>query len=326
MSQELEVKRDFITQFEGPKSQQALRQYFDKDDTGQKRFTQVVVRAVQEQPDLLLADRTSLFLACQTAAQDGLLPDRKDGALVVYNTKKGDRWVKQVQWQPMIGGLRKKLAAHGFSLRSEIVYSNDDFVYEMGDDPKLIHRPDVFGDRGNIRGAYAIATDEHGNMYRETMTLEELEKVRASSKNPQGGAWATWTTEMYRKTVCKRLFKQLPLIPTDLVELIDRDNEEYVHVGKPGGVSSVAQAVQNTVRESNEREGNWGQSSFREAPIEGEVVDKPKPKKKKVAKKKPATPPPEPEGGDRVGDEWLEEYENYVPDEVVDADDDDPLA
>ena len=316
MSQALEVKRDFIAQFEGPKSQQALRQYFDKDDTGQKRFTQVVVRAVQEQPDLLLADRTSLFLACQTAAQDGLLPDRKDGALVVYNTKKGDRWVKQVQWQPMIGGLRKKLANHGFSLRAEIVYENDDFAYEMGDDPKIVHRPKVFGDRGNIVGAYAIATDQDGNKYRDTMTLEDLEKVRASSRNANSGPWEQWTTEMYRKTVAKRLFKQLPLISTELSELIDRDNEQYVELGKPAGVSSVAQAVQQTVREEAKE------------PLEGEVVPQPKKKKvtKKAAEKKPATPEPEPESAERVGDEWLEAYEKYEVDEVVEPDDDDPLA
>jgi recombination protein RecT len=144
------------------------------------------------------------------------------------------------------------------------------------------------------------------------MNIEELEKVRAASKNPQGGAWATWTTEMYRKTVAKRLFKQLPLISTELSELLDRDNEQF-DLGKPGGVSSVAQAVQKTVREGNDK-----------APIEGEVVkDKPKPKKKKVAKKKPQ---PEPEEQDeRVGDEWLEEYEDYVPEATPDEDDD-PLG
>jgi recombination protein RecT len=316
MTQEMTTTRDFIGQFESPKSQQALKQYFEKDDS-QKLFTQVVVRAVQEQPDLLLADRTSLFLACQTAAQDGLLPDRKDGALVVYNTKKGDRWVKQVQWQPMIGGLRKKLANHGFSLRAEIVYENDEFSYEMGDEPKIIHRPVVFGDRGEIVGAYAIATDQDGNKFRETMTAAELEKVRASSKNPNGGAWATWTTEMYRKTVAKRLFKTLPLISTELSELIDRDNQQYVDMGKPAGVSSVAKAVQATVREDAKE------------PLEGEVVSAPKKKKgvrKKAAAKKPATPEPDQEGGERVGDDWLKEYNDYVPDDVVEPDDDDPLA
>lgn len=271
----------FIQDFEGPKNQQSLKQYFDKDDSGQKMFTQVVVRAIQQDPELLNADRTSLFLACQTAAQDGLLPDKKDGALVVYNTKVGNAWKKMVQWQPMIGGLRKKLAGHGFSIRAEVVYFNDEFSYEIGDEPKLIHRPKVFGDRGEIVGAYAIATDEHGKMYRETMDVAELEKVRASSKNPNGGAWKTWLTEMYRKTVAKRLFKQLPLISVEFSDLIDRDNQQFEPAGTTSGPSSVAQEVQREAQAQASK------------PIEGEVVRKPA--KKKVTKKKVAKKPePEP--------------------------------
>jgi recombination protein RecT len=268
MSQALQPTGRFIQDFESPKNQQSLKQYFDKDDSGQKMFTQVVIRAVQQDPDLLNADRTSLFLACQTAAQDGLLPDKKDGALVIYNTKVGNQWIKKVQWQPMIGGIRKKLAAHGFSIRAEIVYENDEFSYEMGDDPKIVHRPKVFGDRGQIVGAYAIATDENDKMYRETMDLEELEKVRNSSRNADGTIWNTWKTEMYRKTVAKRLFKQLPLISTDIIELIERDNEQFEPAGRSTPVSSVAQEVQ---------------AAARSAPIEGEVMSA---KKKKVTKKK----------------------------------------
>jgi recombination protein RecT len=248
MSQALQPTGRFIQDFESPKNQQSLKQYFDKDDSGQKMFTQVVIRAVQQDPDLLNADRTSLFLACQTAAQDGLLPDKKDGALVIYNTKVGNQWIKKVQWQPMIGGIRKKLAAHGFSIRAEIVYENDEFSYEMGDDPKIVHRPKVFGDRGQIVGAYAIATDENDKMYRETMDLEELEKVRNSSRNADGTIWNTWKTEMYRKTVAKRLFKQLPLISTDIIELIERDNEQFEPAGRSTPVSSVAQEVQAAAR------------------------------------------------------------------------------
>lgn len=271
MNQDITNTGKFIEVFEGPKSQQSLKQYFDKDDSGQKMFTQVVIRAVQQDPELLNADRNSLFLACQTAAQDGLLPDKKDGALVVYNTKSGNQWIKKVQWQPMIGGLRKKLANHGFSLRAEVVYANDEFSYEMGDDPKIIHRPKVFGERGEIVGAYAIATDEKGNKYRETMDLDELEKVRNSSKNPNGGPWQTWRTEMYRKTVAKRLFKVLPLISIDVADLLERDNEQFVDMAHPRTVSSVAQDVQEVIKPS----------------IEGKS-------KRKVVKKKPE-PEPEPE-------------------------------
>lgn len=289
------VKKDFITQFESAQNQQSLQQYFDADATGQKLFTQVVIRAVQENPDLLNADRTSLFLACQAAAQDRLLPDRKDGALVIYNTKVGQQWIKKVQWQPMIGGIRKKLANHGFSIRAEVVYANDQFAYEMGDEPKIVHRPAVFGDRGAIVGAYAIATDQEGNMYRETMDIAELEKVRAASKSGDSGPWKDWYTEMIRKTVAKRLFKQLPLISTDLADLIDRDNEQYEMAGRSSGPSEAAQRLQEQVRSAQK-------------PIEGQVVtEKPAARKKAAPKQEeiPVEEEPPPETG--------EDYEERDP-------------
>jgi len=272
----------FIAQLESPQTQQGLKQYFKSDDL-RNLFNQVMKRAVQEQPELLNADRTSLFLACQTAAQDGLLPDRKDGALVVYNTKVGEQWIKKVQWQPMIGGLRKTLANHGFTgLRAELVYENDvkegRFSYEKGDNPKIIHNPNVFGDRGAIVGAYAIVTDSNtGEVYRDSMSVEELEVTRSKSKNPQGGAWKDYTNEMYRKTMARRLFKQLPLISTELLSMIERDDERNYNFNDSPKVSSVAKSVQQEMRK----------------PIEG-TVEKPKPKKKKVVKKAPE-PEPEPE-------------------------------
>ena len=237
-----------------------------------KKFTAVTIRAVQENPDLLNADRKSLFLACQRAAQDGLMPDNREGALVMYG--------KQVQWQPMISGIRKKLAQAGFDIRAEIVYANDEFVFEAGDDPKIIHRPNVFGDRGPIVGAYAIATKlDTGEKWRETMSIDELNKVKAMVRG-NSPAWKTWETEMFRKTVAKRLRKALPISDDSLLDLIDRDNEQFDFKPQP---STVAREVQAAVREE---------------PIEGEIVEpepeeKPKPKKKKKATKK--KPPPEPE-------------------------------
>jgi recombination protein RecT len=104
----------------------------------------------------------------------------------------------------------------------------------------------VFGERGEIVGAYAIATDSAGNMYRETMDMIELEKVHQASKQPNSGVWKTWATEMYRKAVAKRLFKQLPLISA-VAEVIDRDNEQF-DMNKPVGPSQAAQDVQAAIR------------------------------------------------------------------------------
>ena len=52
-----------------------------------ERFNRVVLTALNQQPDLVKADRRSLFSACVEAAKDGLYPDGKQAALVLFNTK-----------------------------------------------------------------------------------------------------------------------------------------------------------------------------------------------------------------------------------------------
>jgi recombination protein RecT len=311
MSTEMQVAtKGFVESFESAKNQNSLAKYFDKDET-QNVFTQVVIRAVQENPNLLNADRTSLFLACQEAAQDRLLPDGKDGALVVYNTRSGDRWIKKVQWQPMIGGLRRKLSEHGFhGLRAELVYKEDRFVYEKGDDPKIIHQPDVFADRGPLVGAYAIVTDTNtGIVYRDSMTKDQLDAVKAKSRTPDSGPWKDFPEEMYRKTMARRLVKQLPLISHEFSDILKRDDTRNFAFSAAPAASTISQQVQADIR-NNE-------------PIEGEV-EKPKPtkaKKKKVAKKKVAKKPepePEPDVSDMDELDEMDEYSGVI-------DEDDPL-
>ncbi len=62
------------------------------------RFIRTVSTAVQIQPELLECDRKSLLLATLRAAQDGLLPDGRHGAFVVFNDRKAG--TKRAQWWP----------------------------------------------------------------------------------------------------------------------------------------------------------------------------------------------------------------------------------
>ena len=48
------------------------------------KFMRVVLTAVQTNPDLQRADPRSFWNACMRAAQDGLLPDGREGALVPF--------------------------------------------------------------------------------------------------------------------------------------------------------------------------------------------------------------------------------------------------
>src|SRR3546814_12604527 len=52
-----------------------------------EKFHRVAVTAISSNPDLLNVDRTSLFGALMKAAQDGLLPDGREGAIVPHKGK-----------------------------------------------------------------------------------------------------------------------------------------------------------------------------------------------------------------------------------------------
>lgn len=171
------------------------------------RFIRVTLTAIQLQPELLECERKSLLLSCIRAANDGLMPDGREGTFVIFRDRKRNQ--KTAQWMPMYGGLLKKVRNTGelLSISANVVYSRDQFDYELGDEERIVHKPAV-GDRGQPIAAYAIARLKGGGIEREVMTWPEIMKVRAMGS--QSGPWQSWPDEMARKTVIRRLYKRLP--------------------------------------------------------------------------------------------------------------------
>jgi recombination protein RecT len=242
-------------------------------DIDRKKFTAVVLRAIQEDPDLRKdnVDKSALLLACQRAAGDGLLPDKREGVIVIRKGKP--------TWNPMIGGMRKILGKLGYDLRAELVYERDAFDYELGDDPKLSHKPAPLGvDRGKQIGAYAIITHSAtGRKYREVMNMTELNAIKAmgAGGGPWGGAFAS---EMYRKAVGRRCFKQVPIVETpenkDALERLNRvlesDNALF-DLGKADTKpSDAAREVQEAVRREQDAAADENQDT---GEIEGEAEE-----------------------------------------------------
>ena len=81
-----------------------------------ERFVRVVQTAVASNPDLLNCERTSLYGAAMKCAQDGLLPDGREAALVKFGG--------QVSYMPMVGGILKKVRNSGEleTISSHVVY------------------------------------------------------------------------------------------------------------------------------------------------------------------------------------------------------------
>lgn len=199
-----------------------------------KKFQRVLVTAVSKNPDLLDADRQSLFTATVDCATDGLLPNGREAALVVYNTKvkRGGQevWIKNVQYMPMVGGIYKKARNSGeiTMLDAHLVYAKDKFDYALGLEPRCEHVPFLASgaDRGAVIGVYGVCKLTDGTPYIEVMSVDEVNHIRESSKNPNGGPWAKHWGEMARKTVIHRLSKRLPL-SSDMEKLIQNVEKMY---------------------------------------------------------------------------------------------------
>lgn len=214
-----------------------------------ERFKRVVMTAVNMSPGLLNADRHSLFGAAMKAAQDGLLPDGREGAFVLFKNS--------VQWMPMIGGIIKKMRQSGelSSITARAVYEKDRFEYVLGDEERIVHEPNFDEDRGAFRLVYAIARLSDGTVQREVMTKAEIDKVRGASRAANNGPWVSWFEEMARKTVVRRLSKYLPM-STEIDQVLRRDDAFSVsraaQEGRPTGDDFDGQTIEI---EAGEAEG-----------------------------------------------------------------------
>lgn len=187
-----------------------------------EKFIRTTLTAVQMNPELLGADRRSLLGACMKAAQDGLLLDGREAAPVIFRTKEGPK----VQYMPMVGGILKKIRNSGelASISAHVVYSNDQFEYELGDNENIIHKPFLGEDRGKPIAVYAVAKTKDGAIYREAMSVADVDKVRQASRAKDAGPWVQWWDEMAKKTVIRRMAKRLPS-SADVDQVLASDNE-----------------------------------------------------------------------------------------------------
>lgn len=175
-------------------------------------FVRCAAIAISQGKGLAEANKESVIMALTKCATDGLVPDGKEAALVVYNTKVGDEWIQKAQYLPMIDGVLKRARMSGQidSMAAKAVYENDEFDYWLDENGEhLSYRP-TFGPRGKFKLAFAFAKLKTGDFVVEVMTKEDIDIVRASSKTGKFGPWVDWYPRMACKTVFHRIAKRLP--------------------------------------------------------------------------------------------------------------------
>lgn len=228
-----------------------------------EKFQRTLITAAQSNPDLMKADRRSLITSAMKAAQDGLLPDGREAAIVIFSSRRkvGNDWVSTdlAQYMPMAYGLRKKILQSGeiSSLETNVVYRREveegAFIFEAGTEAMLRHRPmldltDEDLNDDNIVAAYSVATMKDGTKSFEVMRRAEINKVRQASQTgatgkvvkfgkdkgkeiPPKGPWVDWFGEMARKTVMRRHSKTLPM-SGDVLDVEAKDEALYAASAK----------------------------------------------------------------------------------------------
>ena len=194
-------------------------------DIDVEKFMRVALTTIQNNPSLLEKDRRSLFSALHSCAQDGLMPDGREAALVPF---KGD-----IKYTPMVAGYFKRARNSGEigSMDAAVVYSNDEFE-EWADEtgPHFKHKK-ATGERGDRVGAYAYAVTKDKFLYFEYMAAKEIEAAKKMSRSQH--VWnGDFGDEMWRKTVVRRLCKHRLPSASDMTNMLRADAEEYAEHGE----------------------------------------------------------------------------------------------
>jgi recombination protein RecT len=169
-----------------------------------KRLLKIAIVAVNENPEIATCSPFSVYRSVAQAMQLGLEPGKASGEayLIPY---KGE-CTFQASYR---GWLKIARGPNVRQIHAAVVYDKDNFRFSEA--PKtVLHEPNLDGDRGKLRGAYAVAYDHEGRVFDATwVTADELKKANDLSKNSP--AWKNWGDEMRKKVAIKRLCKTLPL-------------------------------------------------------------------------------------------------------------------
>lgn len=194
-----------------------------------ERFERNLLNALMQNPKLMEHDPRLVYREVSKAAGLGLVLDPQLGE--AYIIEAWDGRMKKAVPQLRVGyrGIMKLAKQSGeiATIYAHAVHERDHIICELGDKPKLEHRPELFADRGAVVGYYAVVRYKDGETDFEPMNRAEVEAIRGRSdayKAFQAGKikstpWTTDFSEMARKTVIRRLLKRVPQSP-DLADVL----------------------------------------------------------------------------------------------------------
>lgn len=185
------------------------------------KFVRIVVTAVQNNPKLLEVNRNSLFSAAMQAAQDGLLADGKEGAIVPYKNV--------AKFMPMINGICKRIKQSGElkTMDAVVVYENDKYRAWTDERGQHFEYEKTRQDPGNPICTFAYAITKDGGLYFEEVDESQMADIENCSKAGDSPWKGPFRDEMKRKSALRRLAKYRLPVSSDVLDLIQREDEMY---------------------------------------------------------------------------------------------------
>lgn len=196
-----------------------------------KRLALQVSSLVAKTPALRECSQVSILQCLVQAAELGLEFMLNQAHMVPYYNK--NTRSKEAQMQIGYKGMLDLVYRSGKldSLTVEVVYKGDKFKHgtSMKEGPFLEHEPAYKNATpDDITFVYAIAFLKDGGRVKVVMTKDEIDKVKNSSKakGMKDSPWNQWYEEMAKKTVIKRISKNLPMQVIDhtLVDALVHDD------------------------------------------------------------------------------------------------------
>lgn len=185
-----------------------------------QKFISMAVNHLARNEKLKECTARSILGAILQASHLGLdlTPELGQAYLVPYkDTKKGE---VNAEFQIGYRGLVSLMIDTGMisHVEAHVVHENDNFDIELGVDPKLTHKPEFNGDRGDIVLVYGVITYTNGNKRFDWMNKKDVYSLRARSKSYKSdfSPWKTDEAEMWRKSILKRMSK-MEKMPMDKI-------------------------------------------------------------------------------------------------------------
>lgn len=190
-----------------------------------ERFTRMALSALNTTPKLQDCSQISFLAALMNAAQLGLEPNTPLGQAYLIPYKNHGKL--ECQFQVGYKGLLDMAYRNPDiqTIQAQVVYENDDFEYELGLEPKLVHKP-ALKDRGKMLLVYALWKSVNGGFGFEVMSKEDIDKHATRFSQSFNSSYSPWKTnyeEMAKKTVVKKVLKYAP-IKSDFARAMETDS------------------------------------------------------------------------------------------------------